>query len=178
MKVFPTIFAWWWQYPDPDPFHWLPDPGGPKVYGSGTLGRTTFFSKPIIRHFLRLDPRISIPIPLTPRFFSCVLAPSSLVRGGTVNPRPTSDMHPPPPPWRAKARRNGRPLRAFWENWNTGYLSLSLQYVVWNSPNSLLCLCVCVSSVGDPGLWFWYCCLLQDFEYFSWKVPVFRTRIH
>ncbi len=32
IKVFLTIFAWWWKEPDPDPYLWLmvPDPGGPK----------------------------------------------------------------------------------------------------------------------------------------------------
>jgi hypothetical protein len=37
IKVFLTIFAWWWD--NPDPHIWLtdPDPGGPKTCGSGTL---------------------------------------------------------------------------------------------------------------------------------------------
>ncbi len=40
LKVFLTIFAWWWK--DPDPYLWLADldPGGPKTYwssGSGIL---------------------------------------------------------------------------------------------------------------------------------------------
>ncbi len=35
IKVFRTIFAWWWK--DPDPLLWLTDPEGPKTYGSGTL---------------------------------------------------------------------------------------------------------------------------------------------
>ncbi len=43
IKVFLTIFAWWWKDSDPDPHLWLvdPDPGGPKTCGSGsgTLGR-------------------------------------------------------------------------------------------------------------------------------------------
>ncbi len=32
IKVFLTIFAWWYKDPDPDPYIWLvdPDPGGPK----------------------------------------------------------------------------------------------------------------------------------------------------
>jgi hypothetical protein len=36
IKVLLTIFAWWWK--DPDPYIWLTDldPGGPKIYGSGS----------------------------------------------------------------------------------------------------------------------------------------------
>ncbi len=33
IKVFLTIFAWWWKVPDPkpDPYFRLTDPGGPKI---------------------------------------------------------------------------------------------------------------------------------------------------
>ncbi len=41
IKVFLTIFDWWWK--DPDPYLWLTDPdsdpGGPKTYGSGSKCR-------------------------------------------------------------------------------------------------------------------------------------------
>ncbi len=96
MKVFPTIFSWWWQYPDPDPYRWLtdPGPGGPETYGSGTLGITKFFSKPIIRHFLRLDPKISILYPFNASFFFLCVLSASLVRGGTVSLLHTSDIFP------------------------------------------------------------------------------------
>ncbi len=44
IKVFLTIFPWWWKDPEPDPYLWLSDsdadPGGPKTYhgsyGSGS----------------------------------------------------------------------------------------------------------------------------------------------
>ncbi len=42
IRVFLTIFAWWWKDPDPDPYLWLTDPdadpGGPKTYGSYKSG--------------------------------------------------------------------------------------------------------------------------------------------
>jgi hypothetical protein len=50
IKAFLTIFAWWQkdQDPNPDPFLWLTDPGGPKTYGSygsgtldGSIGSST-----------------------------------------------------------------------------------------------------------------------------------------
>ncbi len=31
IKVFVIIFAWWWMDPDPNPYLWLTDPGGPKT---------------------------------------------------------------------------------------------------------------------------------------------------
>jgi hypothetical protein len=49
IKVFLTIFAWWWRYPVPDLYlllmHPSPEPGGSKTYGSGsatTVKQTKF----------------------------------------------------------------------------------------------------------------------------------------
>ncbi len=36
IEAFITIFAWWWKDPEPDPYLWITDPGGPKTYGSGS----------------------------------------------------------------------------------------------------------------------------------------------
>ncbi len=45
VKVFLTIFAWWWEDPEPDPYLLLTDPdadrGGPNTYGSYGSGSTT-----------------------------------------------------------------------------------------------------------------------------------------
>ncbi len=59
IKIFLTIFAWWYKDLDLDPYLWLmdpdPDPGGPKTYGSNGSWSATLLFWLVIYIFFRVS---------------------------------------------------------------------------------------------------------------------------